>query len=81
MAFARSIQGALAVVCGTYEVQLRLPSNTLRRALLAHDLQIFRDARNAVLYAATVRFQLRFTFTTAHPNPAFLARQVAPEAR
>jgi hypothetical protein len=54
---------------------------TLSGALPAHDLQLALNSRNAILNAASVSFQLRFAFTTAHSNAAFLPRQVAPEPR
>ena len=57
-----------------------LAPGALRRSLAAHGFEFALDARDAVLHAAAVRFQLRFTFTAAHSNPAFLARQVAPES-
>ena len=60
---------------------IAVPGVALRRALPAHDLQFSRDARDAVLHPAAVGFQLRFTLAAAHPDAAFLPRQVAPETR
>jgi hypothetical protein len=57
-----------------------LPRVALRRALPSHNLKLLDDSRDAILNAAAVSFQLRFTFTAAHANPAFLPRQVAPES-
>jgi hypothetical protein len=54
---------------------------TLRGSLPAHDFQFTFDSCDAILNTAAVRFQLRFTFTAAHSNAAFLSRQVAPEPR
>ena len=56
----------------------RLP---LRGALAADHFQFARDSGDAVLHPAAVGFQLRFAFTTAHADAAFLPRQVAPETR
>jgi hypothetical protein len=54
---------------------------TLGGPLPAHDFQIALDSRDPILNAATVRFQLRFAFTTAHADSALLPRQVTPEPR
>src|SRR4051794_10098811 len=43
-------------------------------------LQVTRNPVDAFLDFPAIRFQLRFTFTTAHADAAFLSRQVAPEA-
>ena len=58
-----------------------LASVALSRSLAADDLQFTFDSRDAILNAAAVRFQLRFTFTTSHADAAFLTGQVAPEPR
>ena len=56
-----------------------LPAGPLGGALFTHNFQILLNARDAVLDAPAVGFQLRFTFTTAHADAAFLPRQVPPE--
>ena len=48
-------------------------------ALAAHQDQFLADPRDAVLDAAAVGFQLRFTFAAPHADAALLAGQVAPE--
>ena len=53
----------------------------LGRALAAHDLEVARDAVDALLHPAAVGFQLRFAFAAAHADAALLPRQVAPEPR
>jgi hypothetical protein len=60
---------------------ISLPGIALRGSLPAHNFQFAFNSRNAILNTAAVRFQLRFTFTTAHSNAAFLPGQMAPEAR
>jgi len=51
----------------------------LSGSLPAHHFKFAFDSGNAILNAAPVRFQLRFAFTAAHPDAAFLPRQVAPK--
>jgi len=58
---------------------IALAGVALRRPLPAHRLQVPREAGDAVLHAAAVGFQLRFTLAAAHADAALLARQVAPE--
>ena len=41
----------------------------------------FRILCDAFAHSAAVGFQLRFALTAAHPDAAFLARQVSPEFR
>jgi hypothetical protein len=53
---------------------------TLRPTLAPHDFKVAFNARNAILHATAVGFQLCFTFTTAHADPTLLPRQVAPKA-
>src|SRR5688572_30231579 len=53
----------------------------LSRALPAHGLEFLLDLIDALLDAAPVRFQLRFTFAAAHADAAFLAGQMAPKTR
>jgi len=57
-----------------------LASVALGGALAADNFQFANDSGDAILNAAAVGFQLRFTFTTAHADAAFLAGQVAPKA-
>ncbi len=58
---------------------MALATGALGGALAADDFEFLGDARDAILDAAAVGFQLGFTFTTAHADAAFLAGQVAPE--
>jgi len=58
-----------------------LPRIALSGSLPSHDFQFAFNSSDAVLNAAAVGFQLRFTFTTPHSDAAFLPGQVAPEPR
>ena len=51
----------------------------MRGALAAHHFQLLANARDAVLDAAAVGFQLGFAFAAAHADAALLPGQVAPK--
>ncbi len=58
-----------------------LPGLALNGPLAAHHVQLLADARDAVLHAAAVGFQLRFAFAATHADATFLPGQMAPETR
>src|SRR4030095_16576639 len=59
---------------------MALPARALRGPLTAHRPEFFFNLGDPFLHAAAVGFQLRFTFA-AHPDAAFLPREVAPKPR
>lgn len=58
-----------------------LAALALRGTLAADGFEFFFEFIDALLHFAAVSFQLRFAFTAAHADAAFLPRQVRPEAR
>ena len=65
---------------GRERPEIALASVALRGALAADDVEFARDLGDAVLHAAAVGFQLRFTIP-AHADAALLPGQVAPVPR
>ena len=58
-----------------------LPTGALRFTLLAHGVEVARNAVNALGNFSAVGFKLGFAFATAHTDAARLPRQVSPEPR